>query len=286
MLNLLKKIVDLLLYGNLWIALCALAMAAQSQLLLKGQFERDALLLFIFFATLFLYAIHRIIGISKLHKYFEADRYGIIVRFKSHIKLYAIIGGLGMLWYFGQLSGAVQLALVVPALLSLGYTLPFLKGKQLRLRDLDFIKIFLVAGVWAWVSVLLPALEYGCPKAMLALMLAERSCFVFAITLPFDIRDLKVDASSQLRTLPAAIGINRSKWLAISLLGAMSALAAANWWLGNYPAGALLGIALSAICTGGLVWWSEPWRHDYFYSGLMDGTMILQAVLVGYCLIA
>ena len=66
--DLIKKFIDLIFYSNLWIALCASAMCWQTQFILTGKTELNWLLGLIFFATLFLYALHRIIGISKVHE--------------------------------------------------------------------------------------------------------------------------------------------------------------------------------------------------------------------------
>jgi len=66
MTSILKKFIDLLLFGNFWIALCAVAMTWQTELLLFGAIEWTYLTSFVFFSTLFLYAIHRIVGLVKV----------------------------------------------------------------------------------------------------------------------------------------------------------------------------------------------------------------------------
>ncbi|MEL6863810.1 MAG: hypothetical protein AAFP19_05290 [Bacteroidota bacterium] len=279
--NLLKKFIDLVLYGNFWIALCALAMCLQTTFIINQQWT-GWLEAFVFFSTLFLYAVHRIIGIAKLKENFEVDRYAVIARFKQHIWIYAIIGLLlsGICFFF--LNWRIQLALILPGIVSLAYVIPFLKGPKKRLRDLDDIKIFLVAIVWAWITALLPILAYApeLPYLMIGLLMLERACFVFAITLPFDIRDLKVDAFSAVRTIPARIGIRQTHLLAGLLLVMAGLFALGNYYAGLYRLVHLLAIALSLLSTYLLIYYSTPERHDYYYSGLMDGTMFLQAVLV------
>ena len=71
---LIRAIINLILYSNLWIALAALAMAAQTQLLLSGQVQPTPLLGFILFATLFLYAVHRIVGLEKAQPFLKKGR--------------------------------------------------------------------------------------------------------------------------------------------------------------------------------------------------------------------
>ncbi|MEM9823437.1 MAG: hypothetical protein AAF985_20305, partial [Bacteroidota bacterium] len=275
----LKKLIDLLLYGNFWIAAGALAMSWQSQLIFTGQIQMDALAVFVFFSTLFLYAVHRIVGISKLHEYFQLERYSVIVTFKTHIQVYAFIGLLGTGVSFFYLAPNVQAALVIPGLLSLGYVIPFW-GEKKRLRDLNHIKIFLVAIVWAWVSVLLPAIQEAQTFDLaLALMMLERALFVFAITLPFDIRDLNVDMHSEVKTIPAQLGWIKARSIALVLIVLAGLLALELYYLEYYSFSHLLALSIAYLLTAFLIYRSHPDRHDYFYTGLMDGTMILQFVL-------
>jgi 4-hydroxybenzoate polyprenyltransferase len=47
--------------------------------------------------------------------------------------------------------------------------------------------------------------------------LLSRFLFVFAITIPFDIRDMKYD-ESKIRTIPIIFGEPKSKWIAVLVL--------------------------------------------------------------------
>ncbi|MCB0567491.1 MAG: UbiA family prenyltransferase [Phaeodactylibacter sp.] len=277
---LIRAIINLILYSNLWIAVAALAMAAQTQLLLNGQVQPTPLLGFIFFATLFLYAVHRIVGLEKAQPFLKKGRFFVISRFRSHITFYAIAAGLGAAVFFLQLSFRLQLAAVAPSLIALGYVLPFLSGRR-RLRDLSYVKIFLIAIAWSWITVLLPALELGMGWSIpMLIMLLERAFFIFAITLPFDIRDLEVDAYNQVKTLPAQLGYRRTKALALACLLIMTALAGLNYHIDVYGAGVFSALLLSALIAFALIYFADKVKHDYYFSGLIDGAMVLQFVLV------
>jgi len=279
-LSLFKKFIDLILYGNFWIALGALALTLQTQLILKGDFQIDNLSWFNFFATFLLYALHRIVGILRLKDFLDLDRYSVINKFRHHIIYYAIFASLGSIYFFFRLNWNIQLVLIIPAFLSLGYVFPFF-GKKRRLRDFDQIKIYLIAGVWAFVTVLLPFLDSGHELNLaIILMILERGIFVFAITLPFDIRDLNVDGHDDVKTIPAIIGIEKTKQLGYAILALCLALAVANYYLGLYDIKILIGLTISYLTTIWLVSFSSTERHDYFYSALMDGTMILQFLIV------
>ncbi len=254
-------------------------MAAQTQLLLRGQAEPTPLLGFIFFATLFLYAVHRVVGLKRSQPFQQSGRYQVIARFRSHIAFYALIAGLCAGMFFLQLPGRVIWSTIIPCLLALGYVVPVWKGK--RLRDVHFIKIFLIAIAWSWITVWLPALEMGMDYAFpVYLILLERACFVFAITIPFDIRDLEIDAYNRVKTLPAQLGVRRSQQTAALSLLLMCLLAAVNYYLDVYTLGQLVALVTSAFVAVLMIYGADRIKHDYYFTGAVDGLMVLQFVLL------
>ncbi|MEM6698020.1 MAG: UbiA family prenyltransferase [Bacteroidota bacterium] len=231
-------------------------------------------------STLFIYAIHRIVGLQKVKPFQSKGRYLVISTFKSHIIIYAVLAGVTAFVCFWKLQKTVQLSLIIPALVSLAYVLPMLARKK-RLRDINFIKIFLVAIVWAWVGVILPALQMGRGlDADIWWMVAERAFFIFAITLPFDIRDLKIDEHASVQTIPAKIGVARSKILAFSMLAAMLVCVRQNLSLGTYTNMNGWALLISAISTGVLIFFSDRKMHDYYFTALLDGTITFQFILI------
>ncbi len=276
-----KKLIDLILYSNLFIACCAVAMTWQTQLLLGEELAFTPLIGLVFCATLVIYALHRVVGMSKVKDFLDVERFHVIQNYHTHILFYAALALIGGAVCFFYLPLRVQLVLVIPALFSIAYVLPFLGSERtMRLRDVDMIKIFLVAGVWAYVSVLLPAVEAGLwYEKKVWLMFAERCLFVFAITLPFDIRDLKVDRHNKVNTLPAQLGVSTTLRLAFVLMSLFIILAYAN-----YYTPAFFALSVSAVLTSIFIYLSPRFTHDYYFTGLMDGTMILQFALCYYVL--
>ena len=106
----------------------------QTQVLLGQTPGFDYLTGQVFFATLFLYAAHRIVGISRLKDFFEVDRYQVIASFKWHIFLYAAVAGLGAFYCFLFLGRILQWAFILPGIFSVAYVIPFLRNKR-RIPD-------------------------------------------------------------------------------------------------------------------------------------------------------
>ncbi len=278
----LRPIIDLVLYGNFWIAVCAVAMTVQTQFILTGTVSWTPFVGLVGFSTLMIYAIHRYIGLKKVRIFTDTGRYFIIAKFKNHILFYAAIGGIGAAICFLLLSLKMQMALVLPGLISLGYVIPILGGKK-RLRDLNQLKIYLIAVVWAWITVILPILDMGklgIDNGTTLLLFLERMLFVFAITLPFDIRDLKVDGHTGVETIPSQIGIEKTKKLASIVLFVVLILAAINLLLDNYTTPIFIAMAVSCASTNWLIKNCDTRRDDYYFTGLIDGTMIFQFLLI------
>ena len=104
--------------------------------------------------------------------------------------------------------------------------------------------------------------------------------FIFAITIPFDIRDLKVDAHTKVRTLPGRLGIKTAKYLAYLALVLMFLFAYLNYALLAYNSTNLILLSLSILISACCVHFSDKTENDYFFTGLVDGQMTLQFGLI------
>lgn len=278
--NFLRPIINLILYGNFWIAATAAAMVLQTQLLFTGQFSITPFVLFVFFGTLFLYAIHRIIGLNKVQPFQDHGRYFVIASFKNHIIFYAIVSAIGGFILFWYLPFRWNWMVFLPAILSLAYVLPLL-GEKRRLRDFAFIKIFLIAVVWSWVTVVLAAKEEGIPMTTaLVYQFAERAFFLFAITLPFDIRDLEIDRFTDVKTIPSILGIQKTQLLAGVSFAFVLLFAWLNVLISTYSWWNFLALAISVLSSFFIVYFAPKVKHDYYFTGLIDGTMLIQFLLV------
>lgn len=185
-----------------------------------------------------------------------------------------LVSGIGAAFSFFVLDGEVLVALVPLALLSLFYALPVF-GSGKGLRDLPYIKVFLIALSWAYLTVPVAALQLDVPlgRSEFGLFL-ERCLFVLAITLPFDIRDLEIDDPEE-RSLPQVFGVRVSKGIAILALALVAVLVLLRYAYGSLSPPLLGGYILTFLVAGGLIAGSHPQRPSLYYEGLLDGTMPL-----------
>ena len=206
------KILYFLVASNVYVSLGVVSLTLLS--LDIRQTEHPNLLWFVFFATLFVYNFIRLVNVHSIISSSESLRHQIIYRFRRFFWFVCVISALIGFYFFVTISQSIFLPIIGLGFFSVIYGLPIYKnGSHLfRLRDVPGLKIFLIAFVWAYVTEGLPALINGEPLYYLALF--ERFLFIFAITIPFDIRDVNYDAS-HLATIPQYFGINTAKWMAL-----------------------------------------------------------------------
>lgn len=268
------------LYSSLHIALCAMAITAYSYLTLPHHTLDFNYISFVGASTLLLYSLHRIIGIKKSASYSEQGRFAIIIKYKSHLIFYSIGSAIYCLYVYYNFDWNRRLHLIAPVILSLSYSLPiFYEGK--RLRDFHWIKIFLVSICWAVITCTIPFYEVeGVHNGDIILMTLERALFIFAITIPFDIRDREVDSQTNVRTLATKYSNHKLKcisWLALIVAGVISILL---YTQDIYSSITMTPVVLTYLISAYLVHLTNGSRSDYFFTGMMDGLMALPLILL------
>lgn len=168
------------------------------------------MLLFIFFGTVTAYNFVKYAGITGLHHRSLAQSLKIIQVFS-----FFCLAGVGISAFY--VAPGVLLWSAIFGALTLLYALPVFNKKR-NLRSVSGLKIFIIAFVWAGVTVVLPVT--GAKNVIfeaLVLEFLQRILLVLAWILPFEIRDLKYDLE-QLGTIPQRIGLTKTKILGLFFL--------------------------------------------------------------------
>jgi len=275
----LKKTTDLFIYGNYFIALCAALLLYETYILLDlppSLFYTSLA----FFSTLFTYNIDRLVAYKEISKV-AAERQIWITR---HWRLMAVSAGISFIYLvicIFYIHWPVLVFIAHLGFISLAYSLPLVYGKTNAhtLRSIKGLKIFLIAYVWAASTVLMPCLALSIPlfSKEVVLLFIERLLFIFIITLPFDIRDYKSDIASNVSTIPGMIGIRNTKLLAVGCMLVFMIIAILHY---PFRTGIFWARIISAISTLYIVYKTEETHHEYYFTALLDGTMVIQFVLV------
>ena len=272
--NLARQGLNLYTYSSCHIALGAVLFTSEAYNYIEGGWDL-LYLSFVFCSTVLIYSIHRIVGIRKLSSFSTEGRFQVISQYQDHIKVYIGVSLISMLYLMSQLSAVVVVALVPVGIISFLYTLPLFSKKK-RLRDFHYIKILLISYVWAYIATL-PLWLDGGTIGGLWLYFMEKFVFILAITLPFDIRDLEIDSYTDLMTIPKRIGVKRTYALCMALL----AIGLGIQIYVAYPLMELVfPIGIVYVLTALAIIISRGKRSDLYYSGMLDGTLVLRGIVL------
>lgn len=278
-----QKITRLVVFGNLWVSFGAVCMYASTVILhhLKLDWRLAAC---IFMATLFIYNYHRLFRKKKIYRGVISDRHRWIIAHDKLLQASAILGLILSVYLFlPYINERLILRFLPFASLALFYVVPVWKkeDKWLRIRDIPYVKIFLVASVWTFVTVLLPFLcidPNWFPDTAVLITAAQRFMFIFAITMPFDIRDLEHDRSVGLTTFAGRLGVEGVKKASGVLLVLVALLAVLGALTSSYTLPCTLALLSSCMLTSWFISGITKDSSEWTYAAFLEGTMVDQLV--------
>ncbi len=204
----LKSIFDFYLNSSIHVALAVCAFVGMT-LFEFGISVSNNLLGFIFFGTITGYNFVKYAEIARL-------KHKSLSLFLKTVQIFSFFSFLALCYFAFILPFNTLLVTGGFAALTFFYAIPILQSKNLR--KLTGVKILIVAIVWAGVTVIIPLVnESVFIDNSIWLSFIQRTLFVFALTLPFEIRDLKYDDLA-LGTLPQQVGVKTTKFIGTTLL--------------------------------------------------------------------
>jgi hypothetical protein len=275
-------------YSNVWIALCAAAWMLEAEWSF-GDSSNGILPLFAFFSTVFLYNFQRAIKLFRSASYAIPGRNAWLVKNRKAIALWAGIGGIASVvvlllmplrdWIVIAMAGAVSVAYVTK--------LGRIKGKWVAVREFPYVKIYLIAIVWVVLGVILPIVHFQieiADQSTVFLLMLEKFCFIIAITIPFDIRDLKYD-EAHMKTLPQILGVKTSRFVALAF--GLAAVGLTGMLIGDfYSMSSGIAMMLVLCVSAFAAFQAHENRDELYFTGLLDGLFILRALALGIALLS
>jgi hypothetical protein len=280
-------LLDFYLFGNFHIGICAVALVLVTRDLF-GLELRSELLVFTFCGTFCGYTIQRLpaaFASVKIERKFLRHRWNTDNR--KLLAVVSVIAAGAASWAFMKLMPRTQMLAILPAFLSFAYAFPVipLGKKWIRLREIPAAKIFLIAIVWTMSCAIIPvAASTNAAEHWFTLPVAFWSIacglMIFAITVPFDIRDMYYDGE-KLSTIPSLLGLQKSIRLAIAALVIATLFVAVLYYpFYTITLKQLVAWSLWSALTAFAIRRSKPERHEYFFSLLMDGMLILLWIMI------
>lgn len=276
------KALRLFYRSKVLLSFAAAALALQSQSILKLRFD-EAPVVALCLGTLSYYRLHfwyhQVIPGKNMKLWPFQMPIGLIVLLFTT----AVCVGVVIAYYF---TGFQTSMFVMGSLLSAAYTFPLFPlfaGRQWKLHPWQ--KIFVLSLMWTWLTILpiIPQFHQVVPALPL---LAGRFFFMFAICIPFDVRDTAADRETMQYTLADRYGLTKLRywiWMAILVSIIFHTWCFAlfnNHWL------ALFVLAGHGIFTAGLAAkaFGKPRGHDVYL--WIDMQLIVLPVLMALLQIA
>lgn len=228
---------------------------------------------------MFIYGVHRIIGIKKTYELNQKGRYNIVNEYKQHIQIYTIFSAILSALLFIYLPTNIKVIFIIPGLISILYTLPIFKNGQ-RLRDVHFIKIFLIAFVWSVTTAVIPCHFMQQSSDVILISGIERFLFFIAITIPFDIRDFTIDKAVNVKTLIHYLGIKMSLCLSVFCLVLALSINIYLKQIGLMSTNTCIAFFISYLICAAIILLFSNSSSDYYFTGLLDGSMILHTAIL------
>ncbi len=275
-----RKAIDFLLYSNIFIALCAVALAFTNQLIETGHIRFDSNCCFIFFATLFTYTYLKITGTSgAVYKTVHRDWAD---EHKRSTRIILFLSLIATGFFFLNLSGQVQIIVLVVALVTVFYgfvPVPF-TSPQKKLRDFGLFKTVFVSLAWSVTTVLVPLADNHVQPTVMVFLLFRRFLFILALIMMFEIKDMPGDLYNKLTTIPIVLGIGRTKLLSQAILLVMVTITIIQYTFFALPLWNMVAFNLSFVVSILCIQAVNENSPDEWYYLVMDGMMAVQFIFV------
>ena len=273
----LKSVFNFFVFSSLYIALCAVLMVYQAWHMFLPGAVNTSLLLFVFFSTMCSYNFHWYL---TTHSATGSERLQWAVKNKTlHFILY-LAGLIGSGFFFFMLREHWYW-IAIGAFVTFLYSAPKLPQRMFSLlRKIAVGKTLYLAFVWMYVTTVLPFVMSGAPwRIEFTWFVLGRFFLIYAICIPFDYRDREDDKSDGIRsmiTLFDESGIDKIFALSILLFGIFTLLLL----FGGFSILQVALLLVPGILMAALYDYSKRHFSDYFYYFVLDGLMMLSALLM------
>jgi 4-hydroxybenzoate polyprenyltransferase len=272
-----KNLLEFILFTSIFVAGCAVAFCMETNILLGIPLNNFSFYCFVFGATIVQYNLHYLV---KKVAAKDSARLRWSQRNKNIHVILLIAGSVLILFSLFSFHLEHFFILFVLGCVSFLYSFPFLPfAKKRRIKDYGFLKITTLALLWTLVTVWFPVSGHAYDTGLFIFVFIKRLLFMFILCLLFDMRDIEVDNSENIKTLAVVLGHKKSYTLSYLLLFVFVLLSIAQYFY--FPQMRfLIPMIISAAATLVTIEITKKSNSDFVYLAGIDGMMLLQAMLV------
>ncbi|MDG1728737.1 MAG: hypothetical protein P8K68_03190 [Algibacter sp.] len=232
----------------------------------------ETVLYFVFYASITGYNFVKYFGVAKF-------RHRQLANWLKWIQILSFICFILMCYYVVQLKLNTLFFIVCFALLTALYAIPFHPKQNNTLRSVGGLKVYVIALVWAGVTVFIPFInaDYNINTDVVILAF-QRFLYVLVLMIPFEIRDLKFD-NDKLSTIPQKLGVKKSKGLGLLLLLVFFLL---EFLKDETTINYIIVLFIISVITGLFVFFSSIEQNKYYSAFWVEGLPIVWLIVLLY----
>jgi 4-hydroxybenzoate polyprenyltransferase len=296
-----KSLVNFIVYSNIFIGLCALALTWETFVLLALPSSLNWYLLLIFLCTVFIYSLHYYVKSSRNKTDSRLDwcrrnkKLLIVILIASFI----FITG-GVVYHYKAIFGPpgsfnyrnLAWFIAIPVL-ALAYSHPLTPWNKKTLREIGWLKMASLSFIWSFTTVGLPLFmlsgntERSVTNYQLIVLFMNRFFFIAALSFLFNINDYQEDRKDGIKTLAVMIGPEKSLALGKILMPLINIAAAALLVhaFSLYAPLTILAIAVPIFLLWFLYYRFYASKDEANFVVRHDGLMIVKALLLIFALL-
>lgn len=276
-----RRFAQFLINTNIYAVILIAALCLISLWQTENLEANKELLAFILASSLFVYPFHRLFGAWRMPVAYRLERHAYILRVAGFVLPMVVMSAVLSAFYFFSLDRSEQVYVAILSVFTLLYTFPVIpvRGKWIALRAVPGIKVFVISAVMALITcdVFMMGEVDSFDRTMFAV---ERFLFILAITIPFDIRDVKLDSQEGVLTLPIWLGVENAKKWCLVMLSIFGTLSFLQYMFGaDMSLGQLLANWVSQVTAAIAIRNINDQRSPFYYSIAIEGVILLYASL-------
>jgi len=262
--------VKILVYANVFIAICALAQVFLTYRLfaIPLNFANNSYLLFILLSTYLQYNVQRGYMINQNNVHEERSQW--LIKHKKTLLISVGLSLLIVLFLCNSLSWTSIGIMIGAEVVSTLYYLP-----PFNLRRHGYIKPFLISSVWVISCSIVPLIENKLLTEHSIWFVVSQFCFISVLCLLFDIKDSVNDFLSGVNTYANKFGSNVTKLMCLFFIAG----GFISFFLFNHQSQFLVSSIVLRLLVIATVIFTHDKRHSFYYYLWVDGLLIVQMML-------
>ena len=293
--NGLRKLARLIFFGNYFYGLCVVALAIEASLQQHFPLNSISFYVLLFTATVLYYSKAYLVTETSADSanirsaWYGTNRRAILASQYLLAVIFILIGSFELLKVWRAITAMDDsewfLVLVFPFVSVLYYGFSH-RGKAYNIRNIGWLKPFVIGFTWAGLVNVYPAIyqhlltgTHFMPDVSAIFLFVKNFMFISILCIMFDIKDYDMDYNVQLKTFVVKLGPLYTIWLVmipLSLLGLASFLAYAA--IQGFSAGRILVNTIPFILLTAIGASLHRERTIFYYLVIIDGLMLLKAI--------